>query len=811
VLSFGRAPPLLAAPARVPHAAGYQRAVLIPLSEAGPNAAGGKGAALWRLAERGLPVPRTWVLPAETFREFLRGAGLWEQAVRGDHAAVRAGILRAELPPLPAVAARMAVRSSAVDEDGRTQSHAGQFESVLGVDPAGLADAVRRCWASYHGARAVAYRAGRLPPGGMALLVQEMVDARTAGVLFTVNPVTGSWREMAIEAVWGLGEPLVGGAVVPDRYLVSRPRRTPPGPLLARAPLDLTTETVATQEQELVVRGQGLHHRPVQAPLARKLPREELYELCRLGLRVERVLGAPQDMEWAQDRAGRFWVVQARPITTRQDLPRGGNTLWTRRFVGERWPDGATPLGWSIIGPVLEHFISYPGTSRRFLGGDPPLRLVGGHPYVNVTVFRHLAFKLPGAPPPRFMLDFFPPDEERAWVRRAAAPPDVRVYASILRETFAERRWRRFRWNPFRNWRAWDEFAAGLAARLAELDSAPPERALVVATPIVRDYVKVHITSLLFANMAYEIVGPMLPEALRPALLRAPTGTITSRINAELWALGHDPSRLDGFLAAHGHRSSASWEVFARRWAEEPDAVRRLAAVAAAGPDPSIRLDEESRETAAALAALTDPRLRWAVDLTQKYLRLREEQRYHLDRVLFALKRKLVTLGARWLDDPEQVRFLTAAELSGSLGADELRRTAARRAAEPVDPSPPDFLDGDRALAVVVGDAHRLQGLGISPGVVRGRTRLIRSPEEGGRLQPGEILVARATDPGWTPLFARAGGLVLELGGMLSHGAVVAREYRLPGVVNLPGVTSRLADGTEVTVDGRAGVVWVHG
>jgi phosphohistidine swiveling domain-containing protein len=792
--------------------------VLISLMEAGPRLAGGKGAALWRLAQHGVPVPATWVLPPDVFGDFLRGAGLWALAERGDHAALHERILAAEMPSFhgPAFAAmgpRLAVRSSALEEDGKTQSHAGQYESVLGVTHAGLQDAVRRCWASYHGPRAVAYRGGKVTPGAMALLVQEMVDARTAGVLFTVNPVTGSWREMAVEAVWGLGEPLVGGLVVPDRYLVRRPRHTP-GPvqaLLARTTLELASETVARQDRQLVVQGEGVVDGAADAPLARKLPRSELFHLCRLGLRAETVLGGPQDVEWVQDRAGRFWVVQSRAITTRQELPRGGNTLWTRRFIGERWPDGATPLGWSIIAPVLEHFVAYPATSARFLGGDPPLRLVRGHPYVNVTVFRHLAFKLPGGPPPRFMLDFFPPAEERTWVRRAAAPPDLRVYAAIFAETFREQRWRRFRWNPFANWKAWDTFLAGLPARLAALEAAAPEAALTVATPLVRDYVKVHITSLLFANMAYEIVGPLLPEATRPALLRAPTGTITARVNAELWSLGRDPSGLDAFLAAHGHRSSASWEVFARRWAEDPDGVLRLARLAAEGPDPRLRLQAEEEETRRALASLRDPMLRYAVGLTQTYLRLREEQRYHLDRVLFVLKRKLSALGARWFDDPDDVRFLTVAELDGVLGVDELRRTVARRAAEPVDPHPADFLDGDEALAVAAGDASRLQGLGISPGVVRGRVRVIRSPSEGDKLQPGEILVACATDPGWTPLFARAGGLVLELGGMLSHGAVVAREYRLPGVVNIPGATTRLADGVEVTLDGRGGVVWVHG
>jgi phosphohistidine swiveling domain-containing protein len=803
--------------------------VLISLTAAGPRA-GGKGAALARLHDHGLPVPRTWVVPPADFRAHLELYGLWDAAVRGEHSAVHEGILAAPPPELHAPAVRMAVRSSALEEDGKRFSHAGQYESVLGVSAADLGVAVRTCWASYHGARVVAYRAGVVTPGAMAVLVQEMVDARTAGVLFTTNPVTGSWREMAIEAVWGLGEPLVGGVVMPDRYLVRRPRRTPAPvqALLARVRLELESETIATQEREMVLGGAGAERATAEnpgtkrprntgvtyasplAPHARKLPREELYALCRLGLRVESVARSPQDIEWAQDRAGKFWVLQARPITTQQRLPRGGQTLWSRRFIGERWPDGATPLGWSIIRPILDYFIAYPRTTSRYLGGEPPLRLVRGHPYINVTVFRHLAFKIPGTPPPRFMLDFFPPEEVDTWVRRRAAPPDLRVYASIFRETFDERRWRRFRWNPFANWRAWDSYLAELPDRLAELDAAPPGSALAIATPIVRDYIKVHITSLLFANMAYEIVGPMLPEDSRGALLRAPAGTITAQVNAELWALGKDRSRLQRFLARHGHRSSASWEVFARRWAEDPASVLRLATLAAEGPDPAVRIADEEAQTRAALLALPDPRLRWAVGLTQTYLRLREEQRYHLDRVLFVLKRKLVELGRRWFDDPEDVRFLLTTELDGHLGRDELRRIAWQRKEEGVDPAPPDFMDGDAALELSVGDAHRLEGLGISPGVVRGRTRVIRSPDEGGRLLPGEILVARATDPGWTPLFSRAGGLILELGGMLSHGAVVAREYHLPGVVNLPGVTSRLVDGTDVTVDGRNGTVWIH-
>lgn len=781
--------------------------VLIPLEQADPATAGGKAAALHRLADHGLPVPRSWVLPVDAFVVFLAANHL-DASTPGLVDRLRA----APLPfPLVSPAPLVAVRSSAMGEDGRRSSHAGQYESVLGVTPEAFTDAVKTVWASWFSARARAYRGEGGPPG-MAVLVQEVVDARVSGVLFTINPLVGTWRQMTVEAVWGLGDQLVAGQLVPDRYVLRRPRRTPrPAQrVLARIPLTVESETIAGQARERVVSRGALESRPTEAPLARKLLREELVALGRLGLRAESLQHDPQDLEWVQDRAGRFWIVQARPITTRAELPRGGATLWTRRFIGERFPEGVTPMGWSIIAPVLEWFIAYPETSARFLGGDPPLRRLGGHPYLNVTVFRHLAFKLPGAPPPGFMLDFFPPEEVEAWTRRAAAPPDFRVYRSILATTFAERRWRRFRWNPWSNWRAWEGFRDALPRRLAALERSPPGDVLHHGIVMLRDYVKVHITSLLFANLYYEVVGPLLPGETQEVLLRAPAGTITRRVNAELWDLAHHPDRLAGFLLRHGHRSEASWEVFSRRWAEDPAAVRRLAELVADGPDPWRLMATESRETEAAMARL-DPSLRVAVATTQQYLRLREEQRYHLDRLLWALKRKLLERGAAWFDDPADVRFLEAGELDAGLDRAELRQIAARRATEPVDPSPPDFLRGDEALVFASPHAARLQGLGISPGVARGRVRVVLHPADGERLRPGEVLVSRSTDPAWTPLFQRAGALVLEMGGLLSHGAVVAREYRLPGVVNVPGATRLLHDGDEVTVDGRSGTVWVHG
>lgn len=763
---------------------------MVPLADAGRSAKlGGKAAALAQLVRQGFPVPAAWVLPADAFRAFLleneldlTTPGLAEKIDRG------------RMPfPLAAPAPCVAVRSSAVDEDLHDSAAAGRYATVLGVAPADFDGAVRTVWKSW-----IAARAPGQPLHGMSVLVQEMVDARLAGVMFTTNPVSGSWREMVIEAVWGLGEPLVSGHVVPDRYTLSRERQAGS----QRSPAN-AEEAIRSQETELVLERGALRVRPTAAPHARKLAREDVVALGVLGLRVERILGGPQDIEWVQDRAGHFHVLQARPITTQRRLPRGDATLWTRRFIGERFPGGVTPLTWSIVEPALSWFISYPATSKAHLGGEPPLRVVNGHPYVNVTVFRHLAFKAPGAAPPRFMLDFFPPEEEQAFVRRRAAAPDLTVYASIFRTTFAERRWRRFRWNPATNVRAWDQLRAGLPPRLDRLLQAPIAGVLDQCAELLRDYIKVHVTSLLFANMSFELLGPTLDEAQRALILRPWGGSITRRVDAALGDVGRGTMTMAAFMAEHGHRSRASWEIWAPRLVEDEAGTWETARDLARRLRPDVAA--EAKETADAVRAL-GPLHRRLAHLASEYLRLREEQRYVLDAIFWAAKRRLQAL-APTLGVPEELLpWLTRSELV-DLPADAVRRAEQRRRIG-ADPRPPDFFRGDIPLPPPPA-THRLQGLGVSPGTARGTARVLHSAAETATLRAGEILVTHSTDPAWTPVFARAAGLVLELGSQLSHGAVVAREYQLPAVANISGATTLIPDGAEIVIDGRSGTVWV--
>ncbi|MCB9682763.1 MAG: hypothetical protein H6733_14955 [Alphaproteobacteria bacterium] len=830
---------------------------------------GGKAAALARVRAAGLPVPEGFVIPCSVVPAALAAAGVDVEAPRSP-AAWRALLRDLPLPTgwtatwaaraarLGGPGGRLAVRSSARGEDGAAHAHAGMYTSVLGVTDETLGAAVRQVWSSLYTDAAIVYRGGPPQPDEMAVLVQAMVPTTSAGVMFTTHPLTGSWRELVVEAVWGLGEALVSGRATPQAWVVRRPRRLPRGLLRLRSRLELAVTSADPPVQAMWTPPDGGPCVPLPARLHGRdvLDTDGVLALARLGLKLERALGAPQDVEWTRTADGRFVVVQARPITARSTPPSAQPVLWTRRFVGERWHEPATPLGWSLVAPVLAWFIAYPRTQDAWLGGGPALQLVDGRPYVNATVFRHLMFKLPGAPLPGFLAELLGPDEARAWRGRHAALPDLRVLASLLSETWQERRWTRFAWNPATNPSAWQAFDARAQRTLARLGPAPADPRDAVArvtelVALVQAYVGVHVTSLLFANLcwqglrgALDAALPTRAAALHAALAVSPPGNATLVANRALWHLaraaapgdlGHLAAgtpvstafadALAAFLATHGHRATASWEVWSPRWRTHPDRLVPLLRAARADPvDPDVSAARRAADADAALAevardapALGLPVLMALVWYTRRYLLLRENQRDAFDRITDALATTLRALGATLvargdLDSVDDLAFLAwpevVAAVEGTCG--DLRPTLARRRnahARASAHQPPVVLSGQDVPAAL---GRRLQGHGTSPGRHEGPARVLASVDEAATLQPGEVLVTHALDPSWTPLLRVAGAVVVELGGALSHGAVVAREYGVPMVADVPGVGRQITTGERLTVDGTRGLVWRH-
>ena len=902
---------------------------------------GGKAAALALLARDQHRIPPAFVVTTAALHRVAADpvlAGALEDAARalasGDGewataagAAASAALLEAPIPPplLEAVVAHwrplvytplgdprvsehalFAIRSSAASEDGKAHSHAGQFDSILNVAGIELTwGAIRQVWASWFSERAVRYRlhargesdtapsaVDPVPP--MAVLVQRMVVPRASGTLFTAHPVTGGRREMTLEAGPGLGEALAQGRIHPDFFLVRR------------SPLRVAQRDIAPHVGQLDPVPPGSGALRFQAPRPGGRPRRracitnaEALTIARIGARIEERMGCPVDVEWTIDRGGRLFVLQARPITglgarpaTTVEELRQRPVLWTQRFCGERWTDQATPLGWSVIQPILHHFTLWEDASARWLDDALPSRLYRGRPYFNIAIFRHLAFRLPGGAPPQLILEMVPPDE--ADVLRTAPPfgPNLGMVASIFGQVFRERRWERYRFNFLTNHDEWETFAPAMVRRTEALalDFTDARAGLAVvddARALILEYLEIHLLSLLFAHLTYELLDKALRswvgdggEALRSALVSVAENE-TLRVNRDLWGLarlaratppvaeqlvdqasrgwpdaplewvaalsGSGPlvAAIHGFLAEHGHRSDASWEIFSARWADSPEVVLSIVAGALQSGD---RADPDDHERARArdrahaeelvrsrfgrtLARRAFPWRRRVFDdllrLCRRYMALRENQRYAFDGLLLRLKRVFERTGAlierQGLLDGADIVFLELAELralvAGAITPAEAQALVDERAAafeshrgtprpdfliaddQPVpDPTPRAAPDGSRLL----------HGLGISPGVVRGRVKVLETLADMGKLQPGDILVTRATDPGWTPLFLTAAGMVLELGSLLSHGAVVAREYRLPAVVNIQGATVVLEDGMDVTIDGDQGRVIVH-
>ncbi|HEX2186883.1 MAG TPA: PEP/pyruvate-binding domain-containing protein, partial [Chloroflexota bacterium] len=304
--------------------------------------AGGKAANLGELIRAGLPVPPGFCITTVAYRRLSQDAGLEsvlealaqtgpQDVPRLEELAAQAreGILAAPVPPEVAAAiaraygalgaTAVAVRSSATAEDLPDASFAGQQDTLLNIlGEAAVLDAVRRCWASLWTDRAVIYRAGRgIDPRTvqLAVVVQQMVDAAVAGVLFTANPLTGRRREAAIDASPGLGEAVVSGAVTPDHFVVD---------LVSG---EITERRLGHKGIRIeALPGGGTRRVAEPAPAAAQTPcltDSQIRELARLGARVEEHFGQPQDVEWAVDAGGRVWLTQARPITTLYPLPAG--------------------------------------------------------------------------------------------------------------------------------------------------------------------------------------------------------------------------------------------------------------------------------------------------------------------------------------------------------------------------------------------------------------------------------------------------------------------------------------------------------
>ncbi|GAB3758986.1 PEP/pyruvate-binding domain-containing protein [Microlunatus parietis] len=786
---------------------------------------GGKAVGLGKLIKSGERVPDGFCVTTETYRSDRIPAAAVLSAYR-------------ELGGGP-----VAVRSSATAEDLPDASFAGVQETVLGVQGGdALLAAIRTCWASLQSPRAIAYREARGHAGGpaaMAVIVQRMIDPVAAGVTFTANPITGTRTELVIDAVPGLGTGVVDGTGATDHYELHDGDRPA---------------------------GHGC------------LSLSQLEELRQAGRRIERDLGAPQDLEWAYDRDGLLWQLQARPITTLFPVPdedgRGLRVfLEVGHLQGLRAP--VTPMGMSVLTRAADHWFEAYGLS----GARDAVVSIAGRMFLDLTfMFRDRRFR-PRIPA---MLEIYGPGVAGAATRLLEDPrlapetgrklplksitkiaakmvPGLLTgsVAALIMPARARRQARRLR-DQAREAHAADDRPADAAGLITAAANAQD---WVLGGPMMALLPPLY-AGLSSSRIAAALLGPIAGPGEIDATQRGMPYNVTTEMDLRLWQVAQSArahrdlfratapvelSRrfragelpeigLGRFLESYGHRGAAEIDVGVARWAEDPAPL--FAAIAGylrvedpeQGPD--VRFARAAAEAEQSLDLLVGRALRtrplrgalagWLLRRSRALAGLRELPKFIWLFPLQTVRQHLQEAGAELtrrgrLAEPDDLWFLTLEEAAAAAaGTDQRSLAAARRAdhlRESRRPRVPGVLLSDGTMpenlpsAASSGEEGVLVGMPAAAGTVTGIARVVHDPATA-RLSPGEILVAVTTDPGWTPLFLTAGGLVTETGSPMAHGPTVAREYGIPAVICVPRATT-LLDGRTVTVDGSSGTVRV--
>jgi phosphohistidine swiveling domain-containing protein len=853
---------------------------------------GGKGASLARLLAAGLPVPPGFHITTRAYRRFVNENHLAEAILSGasqakaddpatlDQASaqIQALIAQATVPSdiadlirqwyaeLGANHPPVAVRSSATAEDLPGMSFAGQQETYLNVRGGDqVLAAVKRCWASLWTARAIGYRARQNIQSekvALAVVVQQLVAADRAGILFTANPMTGDRNQMVINAAWGLGEAIVGGHVTPDTFIVNRQTGA------------LESQVIADKEVITVRLSEGTHEEPAPVNMRRQaaLESNQISELSRLGIQIEQLYEQPMDIEWAfQD--GHFFLLQARPITALPEprvtlewkLPRPKGS-YLRQSVIELLPDPLSPLFATLALPAWNsalYGLAKPlGMEDLDLADFLPkgwqmLTTINDYAYYDAGGFSAKQSARMLVLMPRLIRRLLPTVRER-WLEEARPR-----YAAVVGE-----------------WTARDLSATSAIELL--------EGAREIAKVAAEHYLTIQSGILPMAYMSEAFFTSVYNRLIKrkddPPALNFMLGFESAPIRAEkslydlaMWAraqpdLTNALSRTPSAEIVGAYQSQAapigdaeSWREFSRRFEAHLNrfghAVYDLdfaKAVPADDPAPIIETlrffltgqgrspyerqaqSASAREQAAqfTFTHLTGLRRRWFARLlqwAQRYAPLREDALADIGLGWPVLRRMLREIGRRLTEaaaigEPDDVFWLKMDELETAANALDANRSAQdyqqavseRRAIWERERvvTPPVVLPlkgGARFWGIdwsFMAPAHTdqpvsniIKGIGASPGSVHGVARVIHDPDEFNQMQPNDILVAKITTPAWTPLFALASGVVTDVGGLLSHSSIVAREYHIPAVLGTGVATERIHSGQRITVDGDGGLV----
>ncbi len=791
------------------------------------------------MANAGLPVPGGFVVTTRAYRRLVeRGARAdadFARAIANAYQQIGAGLV--------------AVRSSATAEDAADTSFAGQQETILGVTGAeSLIDAIERCWRSLFTDRAIAYREKQnVDAAGlaMAVVVQQLIPAEVAGVLFTRDPLDATGKRMLAEAAWGLGEVVVSGRVQPDRFTLEHAT----GRVLTREIGTKAVRVMAGVEE----------HVPAEQQRQLCLNDNSLSQLAELGRKVEEFYRDARDIEWAYAN-GQFALLQARPITvagaaereqTRQAViaelkakADAKGTVWVRYNLSEVLPE-PTPMTWAVVQRLLAANGGF-GAMNRDLGAKPDLALgslsgfdlVAGRTMANLSRMPRMQF---AQPPFEYPLGTYKREPRLALDPKPVLNPlaGKGCFFGILSLPGTILKLTKLMSNTKKQ-------AATFAAKF-ETETAPAF-AKIAKEAFAQDWSKLDAPAILreYETWVNKTLVEFARESLKPTVfadlawsevfetLKPKLGEERARVAVGELSLGAAPpgdanlpgnirdlaaGKLDRaeFLARFGHRCTNEMELAQPRWSEAPHELDKLIRGSTGRDHTPAEADSAKIATEAKLVGPPRDQFLTKVQRLRTFLGLREAGKHYLllgyaviRRTLVELDRRFSLNGGIWFLTPSDFPDLLAGkDLSAKIvEARKKRQTELSLEVPPVLFS--DDLDAiGRELPEPTG-GDKLEGVALSAGIAEGPALVLTEPTAA-PPEGGYVLVCPSTDPAWVPLFVHAKALVMETGGVLSHGAIVAREFGLPAVAGLPAITQRLKTGQRIRVDGGRGTVTVVG
>jgi pyruvate,water dikinase len=815
---------------------------------------GGKGSNLAILTQRGFPVPPGFTITAEAYRDFIFSGRELLRAVnqmpfhdagllRTASGKLRDALGRLSLPTAVMEEVRdqlrrfperqaFSVRSSSTMEDLASAAFAGQHETYLNCSGAEqILEKIKACFLSLWFDRAMAYRHQQgfdHALAAMAVVVQQMVPCEVAGVGFSINPVSGDLNEMVVDANFGLGESVVSGESEVDHFAIDRSTRAVRSANIARKSRKIIGVAGGTQEVRLDSE-EGA--RPC-------LGDDQLAQLADLLLRVESSYRFPQDIEWGF-AGGQLFLLQSRPITT---IP----PRWTRDESAERFPNVITPLTWDFVDSgfhrSLNHSFRLMGfppfngkwfgmTEHYIYGNQNAVELYGRRSPFLVRNIEELRAAIPKL------------RDEFRWVQElpVAWARDLDFYLISIGKFMTE------------------PLAGKSLAELWNFVLAVNEHGADYFLPNIA----ISITHGMLYRLLHRLLQTGFGEDTANSLfdrLMAYCETKTGTINRELFELAamirarpelekivnarssrdiieqiildrfpEFQSRLEKFLRDHGHRE-VDFDAYSPTWLELPWVVLdnvRLILQTPMDQDPAARERElkiRMQQAELEMFQKLPPDLHFffaeILRLARAYTSLDDLEHYQTTRLTLPLRRGLRELGGRLvqrgvLSEPMDIFFAHRHQIheaivqDNDVGWSQFNETVRRQKENYVRDKvrKPEWILGESKSAET-DSGECLFGLAGSPGQAEGPVFMVLGPDDFAKFPKGAVLVARTTNPTWTPLFYSAVAVVTESGGPLSHGAVTAREMRIPAVMSVRESLSRLRNGQRVRVDGKQGKVY---